>query len=49
MERNQIPNFLKTEASSAATVLFCDNGNTITNPYDIQVQSIPFMCPAIGC
>ena len=26
---------LKTAASSAPTILFCDNGNTITNPYDI--------------
>ena len=26
---------LKTVASTAPTVLSCDNGNTITNPYDI--------------
>ena len=26
---------LKTVASSVPTILFLDNGNTITNPYDI--------------
>ena len=33
MGKNQIS--LKTVASSAPTVLSCDNSNTITNPYDI--------------
>ena len=35
MERNQIPYFSKTVASNAPTVLSLDNGDTITNPYDI--------------
>ena len=34
MERNQIPS-LKTVASCVPTVLSLDNGDTITNPYDI--------------
>ena len=34
-ERNQIPFFLKIEASSVPTVLSVDNGDTITNPYDV--------------
>ena len=35
MERNQIPYFSKTVASCVSTVLSLNNGNTITNPYDI--------------
>ena len=35
MERNQIPISLKTVASSASTVFSFDNGDTISNPYDI--------------
>ena len=32
---------LKTVASSALTMLACDNGNTIINPYDIANNYIP--------
>ena len=36
MERNQKPFIsLKTVASGVPTVLSLDNGDTITNPYDI--------------
>ena len=35
MERNQIPYFSKTVASSVPTILSLDNGDTITNFYDI--------------
>ena len=31
MERNQIPYYLKTVASSVPTVLFLDNGDIIIN------------------
>ena len=40
MERNQIPFFLKTEASSVPTVLSVVNGDTITNPYDVVTPLI---------
>ena len=35
MERNKSLISLKTKASSVPTVLSCENGDTITNPYDI--------------
>ena len=35
MERNQTPFSLKTVASCVPTVLSLNNGDTITNPYDI--------------
>ena len=34
-KRNKIPHFSKNLASSIPTVLSLDNGDTITNPYDI--------------
>ena len=40
MERNQIPFFLKTEASSVPTVLSVVNGDTITYPYDVVTPLI---------
>ena len=35
MERNQISYFCKTVSSRVLTVLSLNNGDTITNPYDI--------------
>ena len=35
MESNQIPYFSKTAASNVPTLLLLDNGDTITNIYDI--------------
>ena len=43
MERNQITYYfitLKPVASNVPTVLSLDNGDTITNPYDIANTSI---------
>ena len=39
MKRNQIMEiYLKTVVSSVPTVPFFDNGDAITNPYDIAVM-----------
>ena len=35
MERNQIPNFSKNCRIQCTNLLSLDNGDTITNPYDI--------------
>ena len=36
MERNQIACFSKNCSIQCTTVLFLDNGDTVTNPYDID-------------